>query len=169
MRITLRALTHLDVEAHIAGEDEHTVRWLSGGPATVESTAAYFDRLAGNARSKRGKQGFGVCLDGRLAGYVDGDPDVEDGLEVGDVNISYAVHPWARGRGVAGQAVRLMCEFIRDHRIGTRAAIRVDTGNHASLRVAEKCGFDHVHDFTSGTDRRPDGSPVIMRLYVQRV
>ena len=169
MRITLRPLTHLDVEAHNVGEDEHTVRWLSGGYGTVESTTAYFDRLAENARAKCGKRGFGVCLGGRLAGYVDCDPDVRDGLETGDVNISYAVHPWARGRGVAGQAVRLMCEYLRNHRIGTRAAIRVDPDNHASIRVAEKCGFVYVHDFTSSTDQRPDGSPVTMRLYVRNV
>ena len=81
MRITLRAVSHLDVEAHDAGEDEH----------------------------------------------------------------------------------------MRDQRIGTRAAIRVEPGNHASIRVAEKCGFDYVHDFTSATDKQPDGSPARMRLYVHEV
>jgi hypothetical protein len=91
----VRALTHEDVEAHNAGEDEHTVRWLTGDYGTVESTTTHFDRLADNARAGCGKRGFGVCLDGRLAGYVDCDPDVGDGLEPGDVNISYAVHPWA--------------------------------------------------------------------------
>ena len=108
-----------------------------------------------------------MCLDRRLAGYVDCDPDAEDGLEPGDVNISYAVHPWARWRGVAGEAVRLMCEYMRTHLIGTRAAIRVDPDNYASVRVAEKNGFIYVHDFTSGTDKQPDGTPVTMRLYVQ--
>jgi RimJ/RimL family protein N-acetyltransferase len=155
MRITLRALTHQDVEAHNAGEDEHTVRWLTGGYGTVQSTIAHFDRLTENARAGCGKRGFGVCLDGRLAGYVDCDPDAGDGIEPGDVNISYAVHPWARGRGVAGEAVRLICEYIRKHQIGTRAAIRVDPDNHASVRVAEKSGFTYVHDFTSGTDTQP--------------
>jgi RimJ/RimL family protein N-acetyltransferase len=167
MRITLRALTHLDVKAHNAGEDEQTVRWLIGGYSTAESTKLHFDRLADNARAGRDKRGLGVCLDRRLAGYIDCDPDAEDGLEPGDVNISYAVHPWARGRGVASEAVRLMCEYMREHRIGTRAAIRVDPDNHASVRVAEKNGFIYVHDFTSGTDKQPDGTPVTMRLYVQ--
>lgn len=169
MRITLRALTHRDVGAHNAGEDEHTVRWLTGRYGTVESTTVHFDRLADNDRAGYGKRGFGVCLDGRLAGYVDCDPDAGDGLEQGDVNISYAVHPSARGRGVAEEAVRLMCEYIRKHQIGTRAAIRVDPDNHASVRVAEKSGFSYVHDFTSGTDKQPDGTPVRMRLYVHNV
>ncbi|WP_143235249.1 GNAT family N-acetyltransferase [Paractinoplanes atraurantiacus] len=47
--------------------------------------------------------------------------------------MSYAVHPWARGRGVAGEAVRLILEHIRENRIGRRAAIRVDPGDAAAL------------------------------------
>jgi len=166
MRVTLRALTHHDVEAHNAGEDEQTVRWLTGGYGTVESTTAHFDLLAANARAGTGKRGFGVCLDGRLAGYVDCDPQADDGLEPGDVNLSYAVHPWARGRGVAVEAVRLICEYLREHRIGTRAAIRVDPDNQASVRVAEKSGFTYIREFTSDTDQRPDGTPYTLRLYL---
>ncbi|MEV4350047.1 GNAT family N-acetyltransferase [Actinoplanes sp. NPDC049596] len=166
MRITLRALTHGDVEAHNAGEDELTVRWLTGGYGTAETTTAHFGRLAENARDGRGKRGFGVFLEGRLAGYVDCDPDVGDGLAAGDVNISYAVHPWARGRGVAVEAVRLMCVYIRRERIGTRAALRIEPGNLASVRVAEKSGFTYLHDFTSSTDKEPDGTPATLRLYV---
>lgn len=166
MRITLRPLTAQDVEAHNAGEDEPAVRWLTGAPGTVESTTAHFAMLADNARAGRGKRGFGVWLDERLAGYVDGSPDGGDGLDPGDVNISYAVHPWARGRGVAVEAVRLMCAYIGEHRIGTRAVIRVDPANHASVRVAEKSGFLQVGDF-AGEERRPDGTPVAMRRYVR--
>jgi RimJ/RimL family protein N-acetyltransferase len=169
MTITLRALTREDAEAHNAGEDEQTVRWLTGGYGTVESTLDHFDQLAGNARAGRGKRGFGVCLDGRLAGYVDCNPELGDGIEPGSVNISYAVHPWARRRGVASAAVRLMCEYIREHRIGTLAVIRVDPGNAASVRVAEKSGFIYVRDFSSATDRHPDGTPVIFRLYVYEI
>ncbi|XVV08594.1 GNAT family N-acetyltransferase [Actinoplanes sp. CA-131856] len=169
MRITLRALTDADVAAHNAGEDEQTVRWLVGAYSSAETTAAHFGRLAANARAERGKRGFGVCLDDRLAGYVDCDPEVTDGLEPGDVNISYAVHPWARGRGVASEAVHLILEFIRENRIGTRAALRVDPGNVASNRVAEKSGFVYVRDFTSGTDKHPDGTAAVLRLYVHDV
>ncbi|WP_284043451.1 hypothetical protein [Actinoplanes sp. M2I2] len=43
MRITLRALTDEDIEAHNAGEDEHTVRRLTGAPGTAETTAAHFN------------------------------------------------------------------------------------------------------------------------------
>ncbi len=169
MLITLRTLTLADVEAHNAGEDEQTVRWLSGGYGTVESTTGWFNYLADNAQTGHGVQGFGVCLDGRLAGYVDFNLDVREFLESGDVAISYAVHPWARGRGIAVEAVHLIREYIREHEIGTRAAIRVEPENHASVRVAEKSGFTYVRDFTSGIHKLPDGTPATLRLYVHDV
>jgi RimJ/RimL family protein N-acetyltransferase len=169
VKIELRPLTQADAPAHCAGEDEQTVRWLTGGYGTVEGTSSYFDWLARNAEAGQGKRGFGVWLDGRLAGYVDCDPDNGDGLEAGDVSLSYAVHPWARGRGVAVEAVRLVCEFVRMNHIGTRAAIRVDPENKPSVRVAQKCAFTYVHDFASTTDNHKDGTPVTVSLYVRNV
>ncbi|MFT4136130.1 GNAT family N-acetyltransferase [Microbacterium sp.] len=164
--VELRPLTHADAEAHCAGEDEQTVRWLTGGYGTVEGTRAYFDVLAGNAAAGRGKRGFGLWRDGRLAGYVDFDPDNADGLQPGDVNISYAVHPWARGSGVASEAVLAICQRLRDEDIGRRVAIRVEPENVASVRVAEKCGFRPAGSFTSSTDTHPDGTPVVLSLYL---
>lgn len=164
--IELRPLTRADAAAHCAGEDEQTVRWLTDAYGTVDGAAAYFDWLAGNAAAGQGKRGFGVWLDGRLAGYVDCDPDIADGLEAGDVNVSYAVHPWARRRGVAVEAVRLICAHVRAEQIGTRAAIRVDPENEASVRVARRCGFTYVHDFASTIDSHDDGTPVTLSLYL---
>ena len=166
MTIELRPLTRADAAAHCAGEDEQTVRWLTGDYGTVEGTADYFDRLAANAAAGEGKRGFGVWLDGRLAGYVDCDATNGDGLAPGDVNLSYTVHPWARGRGVAVEAVRLVCDFIRANHIGIRAAIRVEPENKASVRVAQKCGFAYVRDFASTTDTHDDGRPITMSLYL---
>lgn len=164
--LELRTLSEQDAAAHNAGEDALTVRWLTGTYGTTETTIAHFQRLAENARAGTGRRGFGVWLHDRLAGYVDCDPDNRDGLEAGDVNLSYAVHPWARGRGVATEAVRLMCTYVRDHGIGSRAAIRVDPDNHASVRVAEKCGFTPVGEYVSATDHDAVGNPLTIRLYL---
>ncbi len=166
MSVELRPLTATDAEAHCAGEDELTVRWLTGGHGTVEETIEHFDRLAANAAAGVGKRGYGVWVDGRLGGYVDFDPDLRDGIRRDDVNISYCVHPWARGRGVAVDAVRLVCAVLRSDEIGSRVAIRADPENAASRRVAEKAGFRHVRDFVSGTDRHPDGTPVTLSLFL---
>jgi RimJ/RimL family protein N-acetyltransferase len=162
--IELRPLTHADVAAHRAGEDEQTVRWLTDGYGNPEGTAAYFDSLADNARVGKGKRGFGVWLDDRLAGYVDCEPSHGDGLEPGDVNLAYAVHPWARGRSVAVEAVRLICEFVRAQGLGATAAVKVEPGNVASVRVAEKCGFIYRRDVET---LREDGTPVTYRVYAR--
>lgn len=142
------------------------MRWLTGGYGDVEGTMEYFDRLAENAEAGVGKRGFGVWMSGRLCGYVDYDPQNDDGIDPEDVSISYTVHPWARGQGVAVEAVRLVCDVLRTNRIGTRAAIRVEPENSASVRVAEKSGFRYVRDFPSTTDTLADGTPTTLSLYL---
>ena len=166
MAIELRPLTSADAAAHCAGEDELTVRWLTGGYGDVEGTIEYFERLATNADVGAGKRGLGVWMAGRLCGYIDYDPDNADGVEPEDVSISYAVHPWARGKGVAVEAVLLICDILRTNHIGTRAAIRVEPENSASVRVAEKAGFRYIRDFPSTTDTHTDGAPVTLSLYL---
>jgi RimJ/RimL family protein N-acetyltransferase len=164
--IELRRLTAADAEAHCAGEDELTVRWLTGGYGDVEGTVEFFEGLAGNADAGVGKRGFGIWESGRLCGYVDYTPDLDDGLDPDDVALAYAVHPWARGKGVAVEAVRLICDVLRSDKIGTRAAIRVEPENSASVRVAQKAGFRYVRDFPSNRDTHPDGTPTTFSLYL---
>jgi RimJ/RimL family protein N-acetyltransferase len=164
--IELKPLTAADAEAHCAGEDELTVRWLTGGYGDVEGTIEYFEWLAGNAAAGVGKRGFGIWKAGRLGGYIDYTPDLDDGLDPGDVALAYAVHPWARGQGVAVEAVGLVSEFLRAGGVGTRAAIRVEPENLASVRVAQKAGFRYVRDFPSNRDTLPDGTPTTFSLYL---
>ena len=166
MAVELRPLTHADISAHNAGEDSETIRWLTGARGTLESTRTQFELLAANAEAGKGKRGFGVWHEGRLAGYVDFDPDVADGLDPDEVNISYAVHPWARGRGVAADAVLAVCEVLRSEGIGRRAGIRVEPDNLASVRVADKCGFQHRREVVSSTDTHDEGSPARLRVYL---
>jgi RimJ/RimL family protein N-acetyltransferase len=164
--VELRALTAGDARAHCAGEDELTVRWLTGGYGDVEGTVEYFGWLAGNAVAGVGKRGFGIWTAGRLCGYIDFTPELDDGLQSDDVALAYAVHPWARGRGIAVEAVRLVCDVLRTNGIGTRAAIRVEPENLASVRVAEKAGFRYVREFASNRDTLPDGTPTTFSLYL---
>jgi RimJ/RimL family protein N-acetyltransferase len=164
--IELRPLTAEDAPAHCAGQDELTVRWLAGLHADVETTVRLFERLAENAAAGTGKRGLGIWMSGQLCGYIHYDPDNDDGIEARDVSVAYAVHPWARGHGVAVEAVRMTCEILRDNEIGTRAAIRVEPENTASVRVAEKAGFRYVRDFPSSKHTNVDGRPTTLSLYV---
>lgn len=79
---------------------------------------------------------FAIDLDGRFAGNLDLRWEEGAWAEVG-----YATAPWARGRGVMSAALRSALKWGFD-------ALRLDgvhwqaqVGNHASRRVAEKCGF----------------------------
>jgi RimJ/RimL family protein N-acetyltransferase len=166
MAVELRPLTAADAEAHCAGEDDLTVRWLTGGYGDVPGTIEYFALLAANADAGIGKRGFGIWTSGRLGGYIDYTPDLDDGLEPDDVALAYAVHPWARGQGLAVEAVHLVCEHLRANNTGTRAAIRVEPDNKASVRVAQKAGFTYVHNFRSTRDTQPNGTPTIFSLYL---
>ena len=152
--IALRPLTVADIEAHNAGEDEAVIRWLTGGAATDESTRRHFATLAQNAARDEGKRGFGVWFDDHLAGYVDFDPDAEFLPSSRDVNIAYAVHRWARRRGIATSAVLLLCDHLAAAGIADRAIIRADPSNLASIGVARRCGFHLIEpgpgDSTSG-------------------
>ncbi|MGZ0145668.1 GNAT family N-acetyltransferase [Kribbella sp. WER1] len=164
--IELRPLTAADAEAHCAGEDELTVRWLTGGYGDVEGTITYFESLARNAARGVGKRGFGIWKSDRLCGYIDYTPNLDDGLEPDDVSLAYTIHPWARGQGVAVEAVRLICDLLRTNEIGKRAAIRVEPDNIPSVRVAQKAGFKYVRDYQSNRDTQPDGTPTTFSLYL---
>lgn len=55
MGVELRPLVAADAEAHCAGEDEETVRWLTGGYGTVDGTRRHFEALAESAAAGEGK------------------------------------------------------------------------------------------------------------------
>lgn len=163
--IELKPLSTADVDAHNAGEDQETVKWLIGDFSTTESTRGHFEMLARNAERREGKRAFGIWADDRLAGYVDFDPTMKYLPAVGDVNIAYSVHPWARSRGVATVAVGLICDYISTQRIGTRAIARIEAGNLASMRVVERNGFQLLGEFQAVDDQHEDGSPVVYATY----
>lgn len=168
-RIGLRPLTMADVAPHNGGEDEDIVRWLSGAPSTTESTRRHFAMLENNARRGTGKRGFGVVLEGELAGYIDFDADAEGLPEHGDVNIAYAVHPWARRQGVATAAIELICAHLEDLGIGRRAVIRAETGNKPSIAAACSSGFTHIGDFIAPGETDSNGAPVLYSTFVRNL
>jgi len=150
-QVRLRPFTLADVNEHNAGEDAESVRWLTEGQeSTVASTTRWIEGHANARRDHCGEQVFAVELDGRLAGMVAANLDAYGlGLAAGEVNLSYAVHPWARRRGVARCAIALMCAWLGDCGLGDRAVIRVDPANEASIRTARSCGFTALGPRTS--------------------
>lgn len=65
--------------------------------------------------------------------------DVE--MDQGRAAVGYWLAPEARGRGVATHAVRLLARWAFEDLGIARIALTCAPDNHASQRVAERCGF----------------------------
>jgi RimJ/RimL family protein N-acetyltransferase len=98
--------------------------------------------LAGQAGRLRAGAGLALAIHERHdtgpVGTVGLDPDPND-RDVAE--LGYIVAPWARGRGVATAAVRLLAAWsLQEWRPG-RLQLTTHVDNLASQRVAERSGF----------------------------
>jgi len=148
--VELRPLTVVDVVEHLAGEDDELIRWLKGGPGSLQGTLRWLHRREEYWRRGGPVFAFGVRNVGRqvLLGTVELRVG-ENSVEPGQASISYGLYPPARGRGVAVRACRLGCAFaLRALTTGPWAVrevvAHIDPFNTASLRVARRAGFEHV-------------------------
>lgn len=142
--ITLSPLRRDDVDAHLAGEDEHLVRWLAGGPATRDGVEAYFQHCHQQWATDGPLRSFGIrtCQGRTLVGTIDLRFEGE-GLESGQVNVAYGLYPSWRGRGLATRAVDLVCRYAAEQG-ATAAVVKVAPENPASAGVALRAGFGLV-------------------------
>ncbi|MGW7202882.1 GNAT family N-acetyltransferase [Streptomyces sp. NPDC054837] len=146
--IALSPLRLDDAEAHLAGEDEPLVRWLSGGPGTREGVEAYICHCREQWQTAGPLRAFGIRVGAEeaLAGTVDLRFAAE-GLAPGQVNVAYGLYPSWRGRGLATRAVLLASRYAASEG-GKEAVIRVEPENAASAAVAQRAGFipgKHTH------------------------
>jgi RimJ/RimL family protein N-acetyltransferase len=91
------------------------------------------------ARRDGTRAGFAATDDGgrflglALAPHVD--------REAGEIELGYIVAREARGRGVATAILSLLTRWAFDEGHAQRVYLIIDVDNHASLRVAERCGY----------------------------
>lgn len=137
--VSLRCRGTDDLDAiSAASYDPETRRWLTDPPMDAKARAASTERVAEAFRT------------GRAAPLVIADD--ENNAPIGLINlqfrddhvatIAYSVFPAHRGQGVAPRAVRLMTQWAFDHLGLTELLLEIDPQNVASVRVAEKCGFE---------------------------
>lgn len=138
-----------------AGADPQTLELLAHFPVPFTERAAR-DYLEG--RAELGASGTGL-------GFTAADPRTGEALSflslfrvrAGlDAEVGYFTHPDARGRGLTGQALRLVCRHafvpVEDGGMGLRRLmLRTIDANPASRRLAESSGFRLV-----GRERRAD-------------
>jgi RimJ/RimL family protein N-acetyltransferase len=141
-RLLLRPFTQDDApEVEAACSDDLTQRWLPlPRPYTAESARWWC--LEGAPRSRESGDGIQFAAEdretGRLAGCFGFKATqwIEQRTEIG-----YWVSPWARGRGLAAEAVRTVCRWGLTGTPIRRISLLAATANTASQRVAEKAGF----------------------------
>jgi RimJ/RimL family protein N-acetyltransferase len=68
--------------------------------------------------------------------------------------VGYWLAPWARGRGAATHAVRLLSRWALNELGLARLALLTDTDNRASQRVAERSGFSREGVLRSFEERK---------------
>lgn len=151
--VTLSPFRPDEVSAHVAGQDELTARWLSGGVVTQHSAAAYFEHCRDQWATGGPLRAFAIrvgpqqvpagTVDLRFAG---------EGLAFGEVNVAYGLYPAWRGRGLATRAVDLVCRYAAQLD-ATVAVVKVEPENSASARVALRAGFGRTSRI-----REPDGN-----------
>jgi RimJ/RimL family protein N-acetyltransferase len=122
---------------------------------TIARTKEAFDAHWAQALGDPANTARAVLLDGRMVGYVSCFPmDGED-------HVGYWIDRACWGRGIASRALHLLLEEVAKRPLVATAA----TGNGASLRVLQKCGFvvDQVR-FSPASERYPACEEAVLVL-----
>jgi RimJ/RimL family protein N-acetyltransferase len=164
--VTLRLFRPSDAGAVArACDDPETARWLPVPvPYTPADGRAYVEQVAPAGWFDGSSATLAVtdAGSGELLGDVSLKLPHRDPLRFGEVG--YWTAPWARGRGVASAATRLVARWGLQELGLNRVELFADVDNTASQRVAEKAGF-----LREGTARRArplrDGTGRDMALF----
>jgi RimJ/RimL family protein N-acetyltransferase len=141
-RIVLRPLAGGDIaDVQVSCADGLTQRWLPlPDPYTLQAAADYCTVIA--PRFRESGDGIHLALadpgSNRLLGSISLKKTDWQALTS---EVGYWVAPWARGRGLAAEATRLLAEWLLGRQGFERLELRAATGNTASQRVAVKAGF----------------------------
>ena len=146
--------------------DPDVTRWIGGRPCSEEETWARLLRYAGHWSL----MGFGYWAvrekaSGRFVGevgFADFRREIRPSI-AGLPELGWVLAPWSHGRGFATEAALAALDWGETHFGATRTVCLIRPENIASLRVAEKCGYDEA-DRTTYKDQptilfhRPIGS-----------
>jgi RimJ/RimL family protein N-acetyltransferase len=135
-RLVLRPTRLSDAAALLpVFSDSETLRYWAFGP--IETLAQMREIIAGNLPPQNARQSsFAITREGRPVGVVNFYRQ-QDGM----AGLGYILDKAMWGQGYVSEAI----ETALDHGFGTlnlhRIWLEIDPRNHASIRVAEKCGF----------------------------
>lgn len=144
-----------DAAFHLAGEDEPTVRYLSGGRSTLATVTAWIELNRRSWESGGPVRCFGICeaITDQLVGMVEANL-AAPGFRAGVANISYGIYPAARGKGYATRAVLLVADYLAEKTDAGVAVIQVHIENEASAAVPVRAGFRRLGERVTSAGER---------------
>ena len=142
--VTLRAHIPADLdEMVVMATDPAMIEWTAiPTPYSRESAEMFAFKIIPSGWNDGTHRGWAIEAEGRFAGNLD--------IRKGPVaDIGFALHPWARGRGLMARAVRLAVDWAFNEGLVEIVHWGAHVGNEASLRVAHATGFT-LHGTTPG-------------------
>lgn len=127
--------------------DASVTRYIGEKPKTEEQSWTMFLRMAGHwALMSYGywlatRKSDGASLG--VVGFVDFKRDITPSIK-GEPEIGWVFSPAAHGHGYATEAAMAAIAWADERFNGARLSCIIDPPNTASLRVAEKCGFEET-------------------------
>lgn len=151
-RLVLRGHRLDDLPACLAlWSAPEVTRFIGGRPNSEEEVWARLLRYVGHWRL----MGFGFWLiEERSSGSVIGEAGLADfkrdlELSFGSTpEMGWVLAPSAHGMGYATEAVRAVLAWAGTHLASPRTGCMIHPDNAASIRVAERCGYEEFHRTT---------------------
>jgi RimJ/RimL family protein N-acetyltransferase len=139
--VALRPWRERDIPAQLAAFGDALFERFSDWPPRTEADARRYLK-AHEAARVRGEQLELALVEPHDHDVVLGGASLSSvSLPQGRASIGYWLAPDARGRGLATRAVRLLASWAFDALRIERLELTCGPDNHASQRVAERCGF----------------------------
>jgi RimJ/RimL family protein N-acetyltransferase len=121
--------------ANEVGEDPSTARWVNALPSSDGAGVVRF-----NESKRRGGSMLDLVIADRISdAYLGEILLLSREWQAGE--LAYVVAPFARGRGIATDALKLLSRWAFDQLGLQRLQLKADPDNAASQRVAEKAGY----------------------------
>jgi RimJ/RimL family protein N-acetyltransferase len=135
--LVLRPPVAADVDAIMrACDDPVTARYLPVLPRPYTLADAHEYLQQAGLRWAEGGTEYSITENGHYVGAIGIKPPDSWGV----AEIGYLVAPWARGKGVASSAARMLTQWLFDKGIH-RVELQAEVENTASIRAALKAGF----------------------------